>query len=593
MNKWISFAASAVLVGTLSGCNSDNDTEAAAQPLDVRFASIEAPATMGEKNALQVTDEVIVNGEAQNISYTKLMATGEENNGEIYGLLKDKNDIPLTMEDGSPYICNGTSNPDGSGSGLDYFSILQKNGKLYMVSQFECQIGAYYMSELEQDAKTGALRVKPGTMRFISQKEYFGGFVHCAGMKTPWETHLGSEEYPSDAKLLQEDGTLDPYYGFVEEYWGDLKLSNPYYYGWTPEVSIDSNGNPHYTKHYVLGRLSHELSYVMPDRKTVYMSDDGTNVGLFMFVADKAEELNAGTIYAAKWTQTGTANGGSADISWIALGHATDAEIRNMLDPDNNVGTNDGIRFDDIMEIAEANGDGSCSAGYSSINTSAYHECIRVKPGMEKAAAFFETRRYAAMKGATTEFRKEEGITFDAANNRLYVAMSEVAYGMEDFAKKDTAKTTYDEGGENHIRLPYNPCGTVYALDVDSNYRATNMYGVISGTPIEEDAAGNSCHLDGISNPDNVTFLPNSNTLVIGEDTSSHVNNVVWAYDVERKALQRVLTTPLGAETTSPFWYNDVNGYGYLTVVTQHPSESSEELGESSAGVIGAFKGLK
>ncbi|MGC9350731.1 MAG: hypothetical protein ACP5D3_01965, partial [Sulfurovum sp.] len=253
----------------------------------------------------------------------------------------------------------------------------------------------------------------------------------------------------------------------------------------------------------------------------------------------------------------------------------------------------DGIMFNDIMEIATANENGSCPAGYSSINTSAYHECIRVKPGMEKAAAFFETRRYAAMLGATTEFRKEEGITFDAANNRLYVAMSAVAYGMEDNAKKGSENTKYDEGGNNDIKLPYNPCGTVYALDVDSNYRATNMYGVVSGTPIEEDVDGNTCDLDGISNPDNVTFLPNSNILVIGEDTGAHVNNVVWAYDVERKALQRVLTTPVGAETTSPFWYNDINGYGYLTVVTQHPSESSEDLGESSAGVIGAFRGLK
>jgi hypothetical protein len=34
---------------------------------------------------------------------------------------------------------------------------------------------------------------------------------------------------------------------------------------------------------------------------------------------------------------------------------------------------------------------------------------------MSKAAAFLETRRYAAMLGATTEFEKEEGITFSKA----------------------------------------------------------------------------------------------------------------------------------------------------------------------------------
>ena len=31
-------------------------------------------------------------------------------------------------------------------------------------------------------------------------------------------------------------------------------------------------------KHYTLGRMAVELAYVMPDRKTVYITDDGTNV---------------------------------------------------------------------------------------------------------------------------------------------------------------------------------------------------------------------------------------------------------------------------------------------------------------------------
>jgi len=34
-------------------------------------------------------------------------------------------------------------------------------------------------------------------------------------------------------------------------------------------------------------------------------------------------------------------------------------------------------------------------------------------------AAFLETRRYAAMLGATTEFEKEEGITYDPDRNKV------------------------------------------------------------------------------------------------------------------------------------------------------------------------------
>jgi hypothetical protein len=45
------------------------------------------------------------------------------------------------------------------------------------------------------------------------------------------------------------------------------------------------------------------------------IGDDGTNTGLFMFIADKASSLSAGSLYAAKWTQTSGAGPGSATLS--------------------------------------------------------------------------------------------------------------------------------------------------------------------------------------------------------------------------------------------------------------------------------------
>ena len=51
------------------------------------------------------------------------------------------------------------------------------------------------------------------------------------------------------------------------------------------------------------------------------------------------------------------------------------------------------------------------------------------------------------MKGATTEFRKEEGISSDSNTSTLYVAMSAIAKNMEASGKTDT-------DGSNHIRLP-------------------------------------------------------------------------------------------------------------------------------------------
>ncbi|MBN2816589.1 MAG: choice-of-anchor I family protein [Campylobacterales bacterium] len=622
MKQWMSLAAATALLAALSGCVSDGEDGVAGSAgtngvdgsdltlqvgtlaTKVQFEQIDTPLGDTQKS-IQTSTKVTFGDTTQEIGFTKLLATGMSNNGEVFGQVKDYMDQAITFDDGSPYICNGTN--DGVGSGLDYSSILQKNNKLYLVSQFECQVGAMYKAELAQDTTTGALSVKDNTLEFISQKDGFGGFVHCAGQRTPWESHLGSEEYETNARFVEEDAnattglTGSKYYDETAKFWqGDATKMSPYYYGWTPEITIDANGSAVYTKHYAMGRMSHELSYVMPDRKTVYLSDDGTNVGLFMFVADKAEDLSAGTLYAAKWNQNSDADGGRADLSWVKLGHATNAEIKAILDADNNIATNDAPLFSDIFTTEEPQ-NGAC-ATLTSVNTSAGHECLEVKAGQEKLAAFLEPRRYAAYLGATTEFRKEEGITFSADHNKLFVAMSEVAKGMEDDSSSDV-------GGNNDIRLAKNSCGAVYALDVasttqkdsvggdiESAYVVNNMYSIINGIPKTYDAtseyAGNKCDVNGISNPDNVTYLKGSNLLFIGEDTSSHINNMIWAYDIENGSLVRTFTTPLGAETTSPFWYENINGYGYMTAVTQHPDADTAEVGESSIGVMGPIKNL-
>ncbi|MDO6749517.1 hypothetical protein Q4563_19930, partial [Gilvimarinus sp. 1_MG-2023] len=79
-------------------------------------------------------------------------------------------------------------------------------------------------------------------------------------------------------------------------------------------------------KHYSVARVSLEVPYVMPDRKTMYLTDDqSTGGGLFMYIADEAEDLSAGTLYAMKWNQTDSGSDdnafmGAADIEWISLG---------------------------------------------------------------------------------------------------------------------------------------------------------------------------------------------------------------------------------------------------------------------------------
>ncbi len=622
--KWIMGPVAAAVLVALAGCDNDTSTPdtgatdpvvppPAMENISLKVNGISFPASEVDKLVIRGIDSVTVNGEHQEVAYAKLMATGYQDpiTKEVFGLVKDLQDQPIKFEDDSNYICNGTN--DGVGSGLDYTSILQKDGKLHMVAQFECQVGALYTAELSQDDQ-GNLSPVEGTLEFISQKDEFGGWVHCAGQATPWQSHLASEEYEPDARFVEESFdadtglTGDAYYNEVAKFWGeDLTKANPYYYGWSPEVDFDADGNPTYAKHYAMGRFSHELSYVMPDERTVYLSDDGTNVGLFMYVADTAGDLSAGTLYAVKWEQTSADNGGAANLSWVDLGHADNAAVREWVAK--------GLSFSDIFDTADGTdlGDGTvdCGAEFTSINASAGQECLRLKDinadgavdsTDEMIASRLETRRFAAMKGATTEFRKEEGITFNQRDGKLYVAMSAIERGMEDFAKNGADNDKYDIGGGNHIKVGSNKCGGVYELNVaadeaiDSDFVAKDMAGLVLGTERDYTGTqyeGNRCDIAGISNPDNVSYLENSNVLVIGEDTGKHENNVIWAYDLEEKTLERMVTTPLDAETTSPFWYKDINGFGYMTAVTQHPlggEDVSDAEKESQVGYIGPFK---
>ncbi|MDX1295061.1 MAG: DUF839 domain-containing protein, partial [Sulfurimonadaceae bacterium] len=371
---------------------------------------------------------------------------------------------------------------------------------------------------------------------------------------------------------------------------GDFKAANPYYWGWVTEIRIEA-GEPDYRKHYALGRFSHELAYVMPDGKTAYMSDDGTNVGFFMFVADRKADLGSGTLYAAKWHQHSAEGGGTASLEWISLGHGSDAEVRRAVDGR--------VQFSELFETALPTDEYTCPKGFSMINTVGQTECLKLRIDRypEKVLSRLESRRYAALKGATTEFRKEEGITYDPMRKRLYVGMSSLSHGMLE------ADETFDAGGPDHIRLKKNGCGAVYALNVaptvqkdsdgnaiDSEYVVSDMQTLLSGVPkiygAESAYAGNECDVNGIANPDNLTYLPGADLLVIGEDSRKHVNNMLWSYHVESGRLARIATLPEGAEATSPYWVEDINGYDYLTLVVQHPSD---EHNESYVGVFGPF----
>jgi len=236
----------------------------------------------------------------------------------------------------------------------------------------------------------------------------------------------------------------------------------------------------------------------MPDNRTVYLADDGYNVGWYKFVADMPGNLSSGSLYAAKMNQLDDLNGGTFDVSWIELGSANQSALLEMLDDPK-------MTFDSIFKSAKPRSDASCPSGFTAVNTQANRgkvECLQLIPGQAMAAAFFETRRWAAMLGATTEFSKWEGQTYDPEHNVLFISISDVFYGMEDGATLGKKSSRYDAGTPNDVHLKYNPCGCVYTILLDETFNAVRMEALLCGVPRDPlvatvDDPANICELDG------------------------------------------------------------------------------------------------
>ncbi|SOC10875.1 PhoX family protein [Rhodobacter maris] len=550
---------------------------------EISFAPVPFAADDAAKRQVLASDKIVIDGQEYAIGYNILARTGDKIGDGVFGALVDENGKVVTAEDGSEALSVDA----------DFSSLLPVGDKLYSISHFESRPGAMYVSELKQDADG---KLTPVSTKPVEFKDLGGLWVPCAGSVTPWGTHLGSEEYPPDAEAIEKAAALsdiDDYYFPMVRFFGvdpakmDLatfrSVFNPYAYGYPTEITVSEDGSAKADKHYAMGRVAVELAYVLPDQKTAYISDDGTNVGLFKFVADTAGDLSAGTLYAAKWVQTSAENGGAANLEWIDLGHATEAEIAAAIAKK--------PIFSDIFEATDLGEGGTCAMDFAPSNAEGVLECLKVKPGMEVVASRIETRRYASMMGASTEFRKMEGITFNPETNQLYISMSEVGKGMTAGDKKDLPS-------RDLIQLPKNACGTVFALDLDENFNATTMKALISGKPMSDEqvaaaadpncdpahnmcgaaAEVNTCDINGIANPDNITYMPGTNTLIIGEDTGEgHQNDAIWAMNLGSGELTRIFSTPYGSETTSPYFYPNVGGHAYLMAVVQHPYGESDE----------------
>lgn len=587
---------------SLSGCDDGGSLSISA----VEFVeTVSAPTSAADMSKTLATAKAVVtysDGSRKEypLSYNTLFSLQDKVGGNAYaaGQLYNYKMQPLMDSYGQPLVAE---TPDGN-------SLLNVDGSLYLVTHLEYDWLLSNGAEATGRAPmgmilTGLNQAADGKFSVNSQKaidfsSVGGTWINCFASQTPWNTHLGSEEdYDLQFNPLNSNysTTVAGLKAMTELYFDNSKQANPYDYGFIPEVTVKKDGSTSVVKHYAMGRGAWEMTKVLDDGKTAYLGDDGAYVMMAMFVADKSGDLSAGTLYAARWNQTGNQNGGTADLSWYKLGKSSDAEIRAIIDS----GVTFNSIWDAVLPSTDASGAKTCSTGYTRVRAgSSSDECLKLKAGMEKAAAFLETRRYAAYLGATTEFTKMEGIAFNARDKKAYMAMSRIETSM----KSETAAPV------DHIKLSENKAGATYTMDlagsqktanggeaINSDYVATKIYveAALLGNPISTDAYGNTADVNTIANPDNVFFSEKMRTLFIGEDSGMHVNNYVWAYNVDTKKLTRILSSAAGAENTGLQVLENLNGHAYIMGNNQHwgdlPSSVPAALKTDLLGRIDRF----
>lgn len=602
----------------VASAQAGNSAVGALQVKSVEFTATPAPANEMEMAVPYTRSEAVItlaDGSKKTfpLSYQVLHRSGDYLGGWYSGLIPDKAGRPIMQSaaDGKGNVARGPF----MSAGADGTSMLVvpnaavdgvKGHTVFLLNHLEYEteapnidpskppFGLYAalpmamnLTVLDQDPETGALT--PIKLSNVDFSAVDGLWIPCNSSITPWMTHLGSEEYEPDAQVFEQRPleAMNLYFGTAGKTAAEGG-ANPYRYGHLVEVAVAPNGTTTVTKHYAMGRLAFELGDVMPDQKTVYMGDDGDDVIRAMFVADRPADLSAGTLYAARWMQTSGGNFGAAKIEWIKLGHATNAEIKALVDK--------GTRFSDIWEVASADRAKAEPARYSGFRPLYVYggtggktalSFYKLKPGVEQAAAFLETRRYAAYLGATAEFTKMEGQAHNAADKKLYTVMSYIRTGMIDGLNESRPR--------DDIRLAGDPkdltCGAVYESTLTGGQRdtgggaiasewvAVDMVAMVHGARQPAAAATgrfDKCATEMVANPDNIHYSEAMRTLFIGEDSGNHLNNFTWAFNVDSKKLARIFSAPAGGENTGLKVYDNLNGHAYITGNVQHPGAAED-----------------
>eukprot|EP01026_Neomeris_dumetosa_P072417 TRINITY_DN7373_c0_g1_i4.p1 TRINITY_DN7373_c0_g1~~TRINITY_DN7373_c0_g1_i4.p1 ORF type:complete len:270 (+),score=19.97 TRINITY_DN7373_c0_g1_i4:25-834(+) len=233
--------------------------------------------TNQDKHSVLSPISVTIDGIQFSAQYVELIKDGDRDpsgSDEVLGQLYDKSGNILygTSDEGiiDPTWKLISHNPD-------YVSLLQVGSKLFSVVHFEQpEPSGLYVLQLDQ-SKSGDLSVQ--NLHYIIASMYDGIWNPCAGSVSPWNTHLGSEEYSPSAWQIESSDSFEDfvdkdkfiarkvvqhmrYFGLYEKWVNIYNIRenfHPYLYGYPFEVTFQPDGSYTLVKHMAMGRLVKQL----------------------------------------------------------------------------------------------------------------------------------------------------------------------------------------------------------------------------------------------------------------------------------------------------------------------------------------------
>lgn len=425
-----------------------------------------------------------------------------------------------------------------------------KGNRAYLYTAWEGagRKGASAVSRLLLNRTNGRWSADLSKSEMLNLKSIDGGWILCYGSVSPWGSLLLAEEYfyyntslwnhpdnyDADGRPGFAGGNDNTFFipGIMQQYL-DADSSNPYRYGYIIELSKPARKRPGMVKRVALGRYSHENAVVMPDGRTVYLGDDdsatyatgdfnqSTGGGFYKFVADRANNLSSGVLYAAKVTQDRSRRGvvSGFDVEWIELGHGKEREIMGWI------AEYDGIGVDDWQEGRSSFiSDDEVNAWAEGKTQQDLNGNGIVEAAQDDRVAFLESRKAAGALGATVEWNKFEGVSADSDN--LYLAISEIDYSMATgWGSAPWNSGTRDAADDGHISLDAEPCGAVFYAPLGDDWDVSRVEPGLFGRTVGE----GTCDTDAIAGPDNLLGLDIG--LLIAEDTGGlHPVDMLWLW---------------------------------------------------------------